>query len=429
MMKKPVSAFLFGLLGAISPLVADSLEQRLKRQEDEIAAIRKDMSELKKKEKGESSFPEWFHLGGEWELEYVDAQADPNQDASADSHAHAQHDKFLLKPKVRISDNFYMKGELEFRTGGTTFEEYHAHLTGLPFFSYLQVGLDERFSKADGHFDMANRKTENYPLIGTAFWRDEEFALIWGGRQKMEQGVFKDVFWRLQVSDGLELNEKQPTENDSYELTHDNDQASDTVRGKKEWGFGLGATFQVFENYRFDLVSWYFDSELNNDEKGRLLAITGYSQRDTVFRNQIGNRQERLGFRTTHKIGHTTLTYEAAEATDAKLRRKGYYLQASHLFDFDALIDGEFIHSLEALVRFEEYDVNLPPVFDSAETWDRQQTVYALIVGLTRKGHLKSTLKLEYAVNDERTGAIPGVSTQSANPDNNEFLAQLEIKF
>ena len=38
-------------------------------------------------------------------------------------------------------------------------------------------------------------------------------------------------------------------------------------------------------------------------------------------------------------------------------------------------------------------------------------------------------LKLEYIINKEETGATPGVATQSADPKNNEILAQLEFKF
>ena len=300
---------------------------------------------LDKLESAGQGFPKWLKLGGEWELEYLDAERDANQDASANPQGRFQHDKFLLKPKIIFSDHIYMVGELEFGVNGAQLEEYHIHYTALPFGTFVKIGLDERFSKADKKFDMADRKTETYPLIGTSFWRDEQFALTLGGKQKFGSKFFKDVFWRLTYGDGLELHEKQPSENKTYLLTHDNDQAQDDVKTKKEWGAGLGVTFQAHERYTFDIAAWHISSELNHDERTRLSNITGYTTLDTSAVADIKTHQTRSGIRTTHKILGATLTFEHAIAKDGLLRRKGSYGQLSYKFN----LGGTYFHSIEPL--------------------------------------------------------------------------------
>jgi hypothetical protein len=406
---KKTIAVLALLFGSGLSLLAQDLEERVRKLEERKTLV--------------LAWPEWLEISGEWEYEYLDAQSDPNQDASANSHQRFAHDKFVLKPKITLGDHLYIKGELDFRTGGTLMEEYHATFTGLPLNSWIKIGLDERFMKANKSFDMADQKTETYPIIGTAHWRDEQNGITWGG-------LLKNFFWRLSFSDGLELNEKQVGENDSYEITHDNDQASDAVRHKKEWAYGLGLTFEISDDYTFDVAAWFIDSELNNDEKNRLNAINGYRIRDPYTAPaQINNSQKRWGLRSTHQIGQTNLLYELSHAEDAKLRRKGFYLQASHHISFDALFAGQYLKGVEALIRYEEYDVNLSPVYAQAETWDRQLWVYALLFDLYSHEKLKAKVKLEYLDSREHTGALNGRADQSRDPENDEFLAQLEIKF
>jgi len=417
------------LCAGLTPIIADTVEERLSKQEKEITEIRKQLNASKGSSTG-LGFPSWFSLNGEWEWEYVDAEVDVN-DSSADPTQHFQHDKFVLKPKITLSENLYMKGEIEFGSSHSKLEEYHAHFTGLPMNSWIKLGLDERFSKADKSFDMADRKTENYPLIGSAFWRDEQHALTWGGKTKASDDL--SVFWRLQVSKGLELNDKDigevnnPT---SQEMTHDDDNARDTGRSKTTYGYGLGFSFAPTESYKFDVAAWYFDSELNDDEKSYVTGITNYSLKDSNPDIQnVSDTQTRFGVRTTHKFNGTTLTYEYAEAEDGKFKRDGYYIQGSHAFKFNPLIGGEFVKSIEPLVRIEEYDTNLQASFADGDTWDRDRQVYALLVGIVSNDKLKATLKLEYVMNEERTGAVSGVTTQSNDPDNDEFLAQFEFKF
>lgn len=444
MIKKKIVMSL-ALLAGIAPAIAETVEERLDRQEKEIAEIRQQL-----REKGNSSglgFPEWFSLNGEWEFEYVDTQTDEFSATKGNSQPHWQHDKFLLKPKITLSKNLYMKGELEFARDTARIEEFHAHFTGLPLDSQIILGFDERFSKADKGFDMADRKTESYPLIGTAFWRDEMYSIQWGGKTKTDAGMLKDVFWRVHWGDGLALDDRDIGEDDApgnAEITHDNDQLASgsglsTLKNKKELGFGLGFTFEPTKNYKFDIAGWILDSELHDDgDKGQLTNIVGYSALDpqSTITAATDDTMTRIGYRTTHKFksdaGETMFVYEYAEAEDGKLERYGNYGQLSHKFKFKPLIGGEFLNSIEPLVRFEDYHTNLARSFTGngyGETWDRKQEVYALLLGLVSNNKLKATLKLEYLMNEEKTGAIPGNSTQENDPDNDEFLAQFEFKF
>lgn len=437
------SALIGGM--ALAPLAdagADSLEERVAKLEKQAMSS------------GGGGFPSWFSLGGELELEYKDAQQDPNL-AATNSHARWDLDKFVLKIGAKLSDNLKIHNEVEFNeaTGSAYWEEGYAQFSGLPGGTWMKVGGFERFTKSGGKFDMAKKITESYPMAGTSNWRDDMFQIQFGGKHDMG-GTLKDVFWRAHVGDGLELNDKGIGEDDGSgkrsEIVHDNDYANDTAQvGQKiEWGVGFGMTFKPSDDYTFDVAAWHMVSELNDDEKAFLFGTTGFmadrhlaaaatdgNADFSLSRMAIDDTQTRSGIRSTHKMGDTTVTWEAWESVDARWRRNGWYIDAYHKIKLaDPLIADEFINSITPNLRYEEYDSNIANTYADPQTWDRSQMVYALIIGITSNKNLKSTLKLEYLDNWERTGHSAGPITgpQHTNPSrikNDEFLGQLEFKF
>ncbi|MBI4231065.1 MAG: hypothetical protein HY608_09555 [Planctomycetes bacterium] len=411
--------------GIPAALVAEetSIEERLARLEE--MASRSGGGFL-------SAKGDWFSLGGEVEFEYIDAQFEPAQDSSASDSPFVHIDKWVLYPKVTLSDDVSMTGEIEFTPTAARVEEWHVTFGGFPWGSWLRVGFDERFSKANGEFDMANRLTEDYPMIGTAWWRDEEYAVTWGGKvSPKDLAWLQSVGWRLTWGDGLELNERQQTENDTYEITHDDDQAADTLKEKNEVGAGLVFGFDpIHETYKFDVAVWSYHSNLNRDEQARLRAITGYTailEPEAAPSNGaplVDETQERFGIRSTHVYRGVTVTGEYATAEDGKLDRHGEYLQGAYKFRFDPLWR-RYLTSVEPVVRVERYTVeNLPRSFSHAETWDREKTTLAALVGVAHG----TMLKIEHYDNEERTGGDDDVLTPS-DPHNDEWMIQLEVKF
>ncbi|MGE4158905.1 MAG: hypothetical protein AB7F75_07395 [Planctomycetota bacterium] len=401
--------------------------------------------EQKLSKSGPGGWPAWFELGGTLELEYTDADGDFAQDTSNNPSPHFQLDKFVLKPEIKLTKNSKLYNEIEFTDTTARYEKgwYQIDLekeSGL----YTRVGLLNRFTKADGKFDMANRKTEGYPLGGNANWRDQHYGWEWGAKHKFTDQFA--MFWRGHFGDGLELSENHPNENDTWEITQDDDRASDRIKNKRELAGGLGFEVKFSSAWKFDLAGWYFRSNLNNDERARLAARAGYAtdtegdktaldvnaQGSAVGLNLIDDEQHRWGVRTTHKFWDaTTVTFEKWGAQDGKWLRGGWYGQASHLIKFkDPLINGEFLTSVEPVYRFEEYrSFNLDAEFSDPETWDRKQQVYALLVGISESNKLKSLLKLEYYNNHAKTGATGIDPMQPMDPENNEYLAQIQINF
>jgi len=93
-------------------------------------------------------------------------ESDDAQPAATNSHQQFQVDKFVLEPKVQLTKDFYMAGELEFTTTTARVEEMYGRFMDLPLNSYLQVGFDERFTKANKQFDMMEYPNRNHSISG-----------------------------------------------------------------------------------------------------------------------------------------------------------------------------------------------------------------------------------------------------------------------
>ena len=75
------------------------------------------------------------------------------------------------------------------------------------------------------------------------------------------------------------------------------------------------------------------------------------------------------------------------------------------------------LKSLEFLLRYEQYNVDLLRAPTDSRTWDRQTTTLAVTSEIVSGFKVKT----EYYINDEDTGG--------ADVANDEFLVQLEVKF
>ena len=104
---------------------------------------------------------------------------------------------------------------------------------------------------------------------------------------------------------------------------------------------------------------------------------------------------------------------------DGALDRLGWTAEASYKWKLPGVVRHErrYLTALRSIFNYSRLEVDLPHVVTDARTWDREKYIFALITDLSKN----MKLKLEYAINDETTGGD--------DVNNDEFVAQLELKF
>ncbi len=333
-----------------------------------------------------------FSLGGELEYEYVDVQ-----NGGKKAEPHFVLDKFVLQPKVNINEDISIEAQLYFQPHNkTSINEFHIMFKNIPCkHTYIDAGLFEREIKNHSH-----RITEGYPLVGTAFWRDDEYALSLGGE-------WKSLYGSLLVGDGLALGEKQVAEDSSYKIIHDNKRDED-FNGLSEFNANFGYRNDYGKLGKVDVLLFYVYKELSDSDIEFLMDIPGYE----------GDLDDKSGFRrgfgADYSIGGLRLYGQYIEAEDGELKRSGWYIQPSYKVK---LAQREYFNAFEVVFRYGELDMDVTPDPADSRTWDRDKIAIALISDICKNVKLKT----EYYVNDEDTGA--------EDVDNDEFLTQLEVKF
>jgi len=335
-----------------------------------------------------------FSLGGEMELEFRDTE---NDREIAEAEPHLALDKLVLQPKVKVGDGVSLDAQLFFQPHKKAYvNEFHVLFADLPcpVVSYLDLGQFEREIKNHAH-----RTTEDYPLIGTAFWRDDEYAVSVGGEWRF-------LYWSVMVGDGFKLAGAQPAEDKSYKLIQD-DRKEAGFDGLQEVDFNLGYRNDYGRWGKVDVLGFYVSGELSREDVEFLQTLPGYgmSGDDKMYRYGVG---------MDYRLGGWRLYGQYITAKDGRLERYGWYVQPSYKLK---LPQAEYFYGYEFLLRYGELRVDLAPDPASSYTWDRDKITLALITDVYKQVKLKT----EYYVNGEDTG--------DAAVDNDELLVQLEVKF
>ena len=335
-----------------------------------------------------------IRLGGELEVEFRDTQKD---NGISDSHARFQFDKFVLKPEVSFKDaNISLKGEIEFKEDEAFFAEGGVYFKNLPLNSKIFVGLEDRFIGI-------SRKTESYPLLGTVLWRYEQLQINW-------EAELSPFYWGIAFGEGLRLGTKQVSEDPSYKMLADKRNVSHKT-GHPEYGVKLGVKPDIGNLGTIDVLGFGFWGKLSDDDKAILSSkLPNYNSTSDKMRRYGGRAVYNYKFDKLRKL---TLVGEYAQLEDGKLKRDGWYLQASHKWKFKRT----YFKSFEPLIRYGRFDADWEKSFSKPCSWDREMLTIALITELARNVKLKT----EYYINDEKTG--------KEEVDNDEFLVQLEFKF
>jgi hypothetical protein len=261
-----------------------------------------------------------------------------------------------------------------------------------------------------------------------------DFARNWG-----------EIGLNFSIGDGYTLNNRRI----GFDGADFNDIVQDdkTVSGDlsmRELGVGL----EYVRNFRrlgeIGVMVFYYNDELNEESSDFLeqdLTVRdpvtgaptggyGDSNTTTVGRFGVGIdyflAAEQI-FQDPALRGNDGLRVAAQwiQGHDGKFDREGWYVQGSYRWSFPKrLLFDRYFRSIEPLVRFGNYSTNLAPLPTLPGTWDREQLLFGAIIEVTGEIYFK----VEYAINDEDTGAsatVPGPS----KVDNNELMVELLLQF
>ncbi|MBN4054601.1 hypothetical protein JYT87_02720 [Nitrospira defluvii] len=341
-----------------------------------------------------------IQIGGEFELEIVDSQSDSTviKDRNGKTLGGTNNtdprmsiDKIVITPRIYLDTGIQLQADIEFGPGTSKIDEAWIKIPDLPFNSWIKLGLEDVFMKP-------HRKTESYPLLGHAFWQDEDLGVFIGGEQN-------EFYWRASATNGRRLKDRKIAENNVFPIPTDDDDNVE-ANSNKQIGIGLGIDHRIEKDHYIDLLPFYYTSELSPADITYLNTIKNYT-------GGIQDDQSRYGINLDYRLRGFSFFGQYMMGEDGGMNRDGWYVQPAYKLKLGMTL----LKSIEFLLRYEEYNVDLTKDPTDSRTWDRQTSTVAVIAEIVSGFKVKT----EYYVNDEKTGA--------SKVDNDELLIQFETKF
>ncbi len=420
----------------------DDLRARLEKLEIELGELKEELED-EKDQKGFISFlKERFDMGGEIEIEFVEAESEWNPATDAPSRSEdspfMRIDKIRLSPMIRFTKNsapisVIAQGDLDFLsdTGRARVKELYVTFEGLHTewaASRLRIGLDDRFMRPDC-------ETEFWPLAATTFWRRETLGLFW----RTQLGDQKDALgeWDLLASltNGSALDDREPGEGEDDFVVISQDARTGFGESElREIGVGLGwekrwcdrGDAGFLGRIETEFLGFYYNDSLGDDDLAFYSSSFNALDTDVIWSGSSGgtpraiNGREMWGGNALLTVGGLWVLGHVAHGRDGKLKRKTGYVETAYEWEFpDPLLMGEYIRSVTPLVRHGWLRSDLPREPSNTLTWDRERWTVALLTELRRN----VMLKVEYVFNEEDIGGGLG------DPDTDELLIQLELTF
>jgi hypothetical protein len=354
-----------------------------------------------------------IQFGGEVEMEFVDVEGEggfSNQDLTLQKiktrSPHMRIDKAILGTKIFYSDNLTYEIEFRFGDDGTRVDKHYARLNMPALFTRFELGKNRPFVKGD-------RRTEGYPLIGTAFWKGREYHLT----SDTEYSLGEDV----ELIGGLSFAMKRPigtddaAEDKSFKMLVYDDY--DNKDGQTfEYGGKLG-----LEAFGFSALGWYYTSELIDDFDWKIQLSQNMQAYD-----DLGDRTDLTHYWYGGRIGYDGCNIHARaeyiRSMDGLLPRFGYYAEGSYFIS--QVSDVLHVKGIEPFIRYGALNVkDHPRQLGNPNTWDRQMTTIALLT------HIDDylLLKLEYYLLNEKTGGDPATNEDKVKDD--QLLIQINFNF
>lgn len=451
---------------------------------EDLSAEKTDAREAERARSLVTTLGERMRLGGKAEILFIDSQSerDPIAGSTDNPEPRFEIDVLRLEPRFDINREISVHSQIDFkpRSGRTVLKEFTVRHRASPLWwlrSDARLGLDDRFIRL-------GRGTESYPLVGTAFWRDESVHLLYSlsfgkpagppldedessataevdqletltsgsedlGRRQRERmsgrpRPFDFAFNPGQVKlhfsvgngyslDGKEVGFDRADFNDM--IQDDRDVSSDL--SIREVGLGIGYDRSFVQFGRLSVLGFFYDDELDSDSQDFL-------QDDLTVRDIGGNPVSGYGDSNSDKRQRYGASFEyflAAEYLYGSARktrkRDGLRLLGQWMEGDDGKLnrEGWFV---QASFRFSLPDGLISPrYFRSFEPVVRYGELdtnispdpqlpgtwdrEAIMVGMITEIARRVHLRTEYTFHDESTGG--------SDVSNNDLAVALTVRF
>ncbi|MDC3166243.1 hypothetical protein OA955_00645 [Candidatus Marinimicrobia bacterium] len=280
------------------------------------------------------------------------------------------------------------------------------------------------------------RKTEGYPLIGTAYWKGRQYHLDY-------QKEFSSFSFGASIALKRLIGYDAAAEDKSFEMMVYDD--TEKIDGQTlEFGFRGETSFKPIK-----LQGWYYFGKLVDDEEWKARLHYDFDYYANIEDDQVLSDSAYVGHfwyggRAEYALGKIFSRAEYIYSEDGFLPRHGYYLETSTSFDFlsfenifvlfrlgELKIDpmrqtNSFLnpyrnnYDKSLLENDDEDNERFYPLLKDPQTWNRTMITFALGYDITSY----AKLKLEYYVLDEETG-------DNTQPDvkDDQMLIQLKFNF
>ena len=280
------------------------------------------------------------------------------------------------------------------------------------------------------------RKTEGYPLIGTAYWKGRQYHLDY-------QKEFSSFSFGASIALKRLIGYDAAAEDKSFEMMVYDD--TEKIDGQTlEFGFRGETSFKPIK-----LQGWYYFGKLVDDEEWKARLHYDFDYYANIEDDQVLSDSAYVGHfwyggRAEYALGKIFSRAEYIYSEDGFLPRHGYYLETSTSFNFlsfenifvlfrlgELKIDpmrqtNSFLnpyrndYDKSLLENDDEDNERFYPLLKDPQTWNRTMITFALGYDITSY----AKLKLEYYVLDEETG-------DNTQPDvkDDQMLIQLKFNF
>ena len=280
------------------------------------------------------------------------------------------------------------------------------------------------------------RKTEGYPLIGTAYWKGRQYHLDY-------QKEFSSFSFGASIALKRLIGYDAAAEDKSFEMMVYDD--TEKIDGQTlEFGFRGETSFKPIK-----LQGWYYFGKLVDDEEWKARLHYDFDYYANIEDDQVLSDSAYVGHfwyggRAEYALGKIFSRAEYIYSEDGFLPRHGYYLETSTSFDFlsfenifvlfrlgELKIDpmrqtNSFLnpyrndYDKSLLENNDEDNERFYPLLKDPQTWNRKMITFALGYDITSY----AKLKLEYYILDEDTG-----DTDQPEVKDDQLLVQLKFNF
>lgn len=354
-------------------------------------------------------------LSGEVEVEFIDVEGKGgagNREGFLKKietrSPHTRIDKAVLDFKVIYSPTISYRFSLRFNDNRAYADKH--------YLLYKKDDLRVEIGKNRPAVAL-KRKTEGYPLIGTAYWKGRQyhidvsrkFAIFdYGASIALKRPLGYDDALEDKSFNMLVYNDTEKTDGQTYEFG---------LRGKMDLGI-------------MNFQSWYYTGKLIDDEdwKKRLHYDFDYYanlEPDNVLSKDANIDHSWYGIRGEMNVFNSLLRAEYIGSVDGFLNRSGFYGEVSSNVQKNLLM----------LVRYGELRIDpggndFFPLLKDPQTWDRKLLTLASVYDITDY----AKLKVEYYFLGEVTGdkqEYADSERRSFQPEvkDDQLLVQLELNF